>query len=407
MSRRIGWLDCGSGVSGDMLLGALVAAGVPIEVLSNAIDAVAPERLKLHVASVQRNGLAARHVRIEGTDSTHHRTWTDVRKLLETADLDGGVRAKALDTFRRLAEAEAKVHDTTPEHIHFHEVGALDAIADVVGVCAGLAHLGLDTPGALHASPIAVGSGFVRAAHGKLPVPVPAVVELLASERVPSYAGEIEPGTPVGELCTPTGAALLLTHVHDWGAQPPMHVAVQGFGAGTRDTKGRANVVRLIVGEVLDARDQPSTQLVIETNVDDLDPRIWPAVLQRLLDAGAADAWLTPILMKKGRPAHQLSVLTDLDNAEAVRRVVFTETSAIGLRSHTVAKQPLVRQFRTVELPGGGEVRVKIASYDGRIVNVQPEYDDVLAVAEQTNRPVKVVLAEARSAISQLRLAFD
>jgi pyridinium-3,5-bisthiocarboxylic acid mononucleotide nickel chelatase len=404
LSRRIGWLDCGSGASGDMLLGALVAAGVPLKVLADAVDAVAPERLTLQVSPVQRNGLAAKHVRIEGTDSVHHRTWTDVRKLLEAADLDERVRERALETFRRLAEAEAKVHETTPEHIHFHEVGALDAIADVVGVCAGLAHLGLDS---LHASPIAVGSGFVRAAHGKLPVPVPAVVELLASEGVPSYAGEIEPGTPVGELCTPTGAALLLAHVDEWGAQPQMRVAVQGFGAGTRDPKGRANVVRLLIGDVLDARDQASTQLVIETNVDDLDPRIWPVVLQRLLDAGAADAWLTPILMKKGRPAHQLSVLLDPERADAVRAVVFTETSAIGLRSHIVSKQPLIREFQTVELPGGGAVRVKIASYDGRVVNVQPEYDDVLAVAEQTGRPVKTVLAEAHSAISQLRLAFD
>jgi uncharacterized protein (TIGR00299 family) protein len=400
LSRRIGWLDCASGASGDMLLGALVAAGVPLDVISAAVDAVAPEQLTLRAEPVKRSGLAAQHVQIDGTDSTHHRTWADVRELLDAADLDAHVRERAHDTFRRLAEAEAKVHDTTPDSIHFHEVGALDAIADVVGVCAGLAHLELD---ALHASPVAVGSGFVRAAHGKLPVPVPAVVELLAKEGVPSYAGEIEPGTPVGELCTPTGAALLLAHVDTWSAQPPMRVATQGFGAGTRDTKGRANVVRLLIGEVHDAADTASTQLVIETNVDDLDPRLWPAVLQRLLDAGAADAWLTPILMKKGRPAHQLSILVEPARAEAVRQVVFTETSAIGLRSHEVAKHPLVREFRTVELLDGVSIRVKIASYEGTVVNVQPEYDDVVAAAEKTGRPVKVLLVEAHSAA----LAFD
>ncbi|MGW0231369.1 nickel pincer cofactor biosynthesis protein LarC [Actinopolymorpha singaporensis] len=403
---RIGWLDCASGASGDMLLGALVAAGVPLDVLTRAVDAVAPEKIRLRPENVVRNGLAATLVHVEGTDSTHHRTWADVRTLLDDADLPEPVRRSAHATFERLAQAEARVHNTTPEAIHFHEVGALDAIADVVGVCAGLAHLGLDR---LVVSPVAVGSGFVRAAHGRLPVPVPAVVELLAAAGAPSYAGEID-GTPVGELCTPTGAALLVTHAATYGPQPPMRVAAQGFGAGTRETPGRGNAVRLLVGEPAPEVWTPgsagppspgeSTQLVVESNVDDLDPRVWPAVLARLLDAGAADAWLTPILMKKGRPAHTLAVLVDPDRYDAVCEVVFTQTPAIGVRSHTVRKRPLEREFRTLELPGG-TVRLKVATYAGKVVNAQPEYDDVLALAERTGRPVKAVLAQAAAAAQQ------
>lgn len=401
---RIGWLDCGSGVSGDMLLGALVDAGVPLEVITAAADAVTPEPLTITAERVNRAGMAATHVHIAGTESHHHRTWTDVRKLLEAADLDPVVFERAHETFRRLAEAEAKVHGTTPEHIHFHEVGALDAIADVVGVCAGLTHLELD---ALDASAVAVGSGSVSAAHGRLPVPVPAVVNLFADAGVPSYAGEIEPGTPVGELCTPTGAALLSAHVRRYGAQPPMVVGAQGFGAGTRETPGRANTVRLLVGEAV-ARNAAgrtdgavSTQVVVETNVDDLDPRVWPHVLARLLDAGAADAWLTPITMKKGRPAQLLSVLTDPDGLDAAAAVVLTETSAIGFRTREVTKHALPRTVSTVEV-AGQPVRVKVTSYAGAVVNVQPEYDDVLAAAERLGRPVKVVLADAAAAARHL-----
>ncbi|MGH3488403.1 MAG: nickel pincer cofactor biosynthesis protein LarC [Actinopolymorphaceae bacterium] len=406
--RTIAWIDCGSGASGDMLLGALVAAGVPLEVLTTAVDAVAPESVELTAARVIRNGLAATHVSVDGTESTHHRTWADVRKLLDDSELDDAVRTTAHGTFRRLAEAEAKVHGTTPDAIHFHEVGALDAIADVVGACAGFVHLGLD---AVYASPVAVGSGFVRAAHGRLPVPVPAVVELLAAARAPSYAGESgKETTPLGELCTPTGAALLTTHVTSWGGQPPMRVSGQGFGAGTREVQGRANVVRLILGSALEPQQTAaveqgpptSTQVVVECNVDDLDPRIWPAVLQRLLAAGAADAWLTPILMKKGRPAHLLAVLVDPETLAAVCQVIFTETSAIGVRSHQVRKQPLDREIRTVAL-SDGSVRVKVARYAGAVVNIQPEYDDVAALAERTGRPVKAVLAEA-AALAQQQL---
>jgi uncharacterized protein (TIGR00299 family) protein len=389
----IGWLDASSGASGDMLLGALLGAGVPLPVLEQAVSAVAHEDVALAAEDVTRHGFAATRCHVAVADTTTHRTWSDVRSLLASAELPEAVRARAHATFERLATAEGAVHGTSPDEVHFHEVGALDAIADVVGVCAGLVHLGLD---ALVVSPVAVGSGEVHGAHGVMPVPPPAVVELLRG--VPSYAG---PGR--AELCTPTGAALLTTHASSYGSQPPMTVQVVGVGAGGRDPDSHANVLRLLVGEAVPAAGVATgaTALVLETNIDDLDPRLWPNVLAALLESGASDAWLTPILMKKGRPAHTLSALVRADRADAVRAAVFRQTSTIGMRESVVAKTELDREMRTVRV-GGHEVRVKIAVHNGLVVNAQPEYDDVVRAAAGTDRPVKDVLAEAGAASRRL-----
>jgi uncharacterized protein (TIGR00299 family) protein len=405
----IGWLDCSSGASGDMLLGTLVDAGVPLEVLDASVQAIAPEPIRLRAESVSRSGLAATRVRVEAADSTTHRGLGDIRALLSAAPLDERVRDRAGAVFARLAEAEASVHGTTTDAVHFHEVGALDAIADVVGVCAGLVHLGLET---LTCSTIAVGGGSVEAGHGRLPVPPPAVAALLRD--APSVGGPAD-----RELCTPTGAALVTTWADDYGGQPAMRVQAIGVGAGGTDLPGHPNVIRLFVGEPVDAaflaqgsptpigsyqgsptpigsyQGSPATeQLVLEANIDDLDPRLWPAVIDRLLGAGAADAWLTPILMKKGRPAHTLSVLTDASRRSAILDVVFAETTTIGLRERAVGKVALDREIRTVEV-GGQPVRVKVARHDGVVVNAQPEYDDVAAAAAALGRPVKTVLADA------------
>jgi uncharacterized protein (TIGR00299 family) protein len=380
------WVDASSGASGDMLLGALVGAGVPLDVLQAAVDDVSPEPIRLRVEAVTRNGLAATRVHVEVAESHHHRTWRDVRGML-------GGHERALAAFERLAVAEAAVHGTTPDEVHFHEVGALDAIADVVGVCAGFDHLAAAT---VVVSPIGVGSGTVRAAHGTLPVPPPAVVELLRG--VPSYAGPI--GSPSMELCTPTGAALLTTLATGWGPQPLMTVTDVGVGAGGRDPSGHANVLRILVGASSDAG--VTTELVLEANVDDLDPRLWPSVLDALLTAGAADAWLTPILMKKGRPAHTLHVLVTPASSDAVRAVVFRETTTIGLREHEVTKRALQRELVDVVI-GGQVISVKVARLEGRVVNAQPEYDDVARAAAALGRPVREVLEEARASYGESR----
>ncbi|WP_246456395.1 nickel pincer cofactor biosynthesis protein LarC [Nocardioides mesophilus] len=393
-------MDASSGASGDMLLGALVGAGVPLEVLSAAVTAVAPEAVGLRTETVVRGALAATRCHVDVADSHTHRTWRDVAALLAAAPLADEVRDSAHATFERLAVAEAAVHGTTPEEVHFHEVGALDAIADVVGVCAGLHHLGLS---ALVVSPVAVGSGRVRGAHGDLPVPPPAVVELLRG--APSYAGPA--GAPQMELCTPTGAALLVSHATSFGAQPMMAVATVGVGAGGRDPEGHANVVRLLVGEPVGsvpAAAGPGGSggaVVLETNVDDLDPRLWPDVIAALLEAGASDAWLTPILMKKGRPAHTLHVLAAPDRVDAARAAVFRQTSTIGVREVPVGKTALDRETRTVAV-AGHQITVKLALLDGRVVNAQPEYVDVAHVAARTHRPIKDVLAEAVAATQEL-----
>ncbi|MDQ1628643.1 MAG: pyridinium-3,5-bisthiocarboxylic acid mononucleotide nickel chelatase [Actinomycetota bacterium] len=381
----LAWFDCSSGASGDMFLGALVDAGAPLEGMQAAIDAVGVEAVTLRSRDVTRAGLAATQVEVRTPRSDVVRTWANIRGLLEQAQLPEPVRGRALDVFARLARAEAKAHRVRPERVHFHEVGALDAIADVVGASAGLDALGVTHA---EASAVALGSGMVRSEHGLLPVPGPAVLSLLGEVDAPVHSGPV-----AREMCTPTGAALLASTVSRWGGLPAMRVGRCGTGAGGRDNDELPNVLRVVLGEPADDRSaRVGDALVIEANVDDLDPRVWPRVLTSLLEAGASDAWLTPMLMKKGRPAHTLSVLTSSEHADAVRRTVFRESSTIGLREHRVAKHALERQTRTVSVDGI-DVRVKVALLDGEVTNVSPEYDDVAAAAARLGRSVKAVLA--------------
>ena len=382
----LAWFSCEAGASGDMLLGALVDAGAPLEAVQAAVAAVGVEPVLLSAGSVTRQGLAATKVNVAAPRTDVVRTWANLRGLLEDADLVDPVRARALDVFARLARAEATAHGISPEQVHFHEVGALDAVADVVGVCAGVAALGLDR---LVASPIALGSGSVRTAHGLLPVPGPAVLALLADASAPAHGG------PAGEeLATPTGVALVTALASGYGPLPPMRPTGTGTGAGGRDPADRPNVVRLAVGEAL-AADSPHQVVVLETNVDDLDPRAWPAVLADLLAAGALDAWLTPVLMKKGRPAHVVSALAEPVAVPAVRAVLFRETTTLGIRESGVARQVLARRFRTVDV-GGQPVAVKLGlGPDGEVLNAVPEWEDVVRAAAALDRPVKAVLAQA------------
>ena len=381
----IAWLDLAAGASGDMLLGALVDAGVPLDVPAAAVAALPVERIRLGTEPVTRHGLGATRVHVHAPESAQHRTWTDVRALLLDADLPPPVRERALAVFERLALAEGRVHRIAPEEVHFHEVGALDALADVVGVVAGFAHLGLTR---LTASPVALGSGSARGAHGVVPIPGPAVLELLAG--VPVVTGPVP-----AEMCTPTGAALVAELVDEWTTLPALRVSRVGMGAGGRDPGELPNVVRLVLGEPADGTH--AGPVVLEANVDDLDPRLWPGVLDALFAAGASDAWLTPILMKKGRPAHTLSALCSAAVVADVQAAVFATTSTIGLRVVPVGKVALARTSSSVEVLGG-RVGVKIASSGGRVVNVSVEYEDVAALARELGRPVKEVLRAASAA---------
>ena len=402
MTERLLWVDASSGASGDMLLAALFDLGVPPDVMAGAARAVAP--VDITFEHERRHGfrVARAHVTPDARD-TAHRTWADVRALLDAASLEPAVARTAQGVFERLAVAEGAVHGLEPDAVHFHEVGAHDAVADVVGVCAGVAWLAAR----VHVGPIALGGGTARSAHGEIPVPGPAVLHLLAGAGAPAHGGPVDV-----ELCTPTGAALLTELASAYGPMPPTTVEAVGVGAGSRVLQDRLGALRAVLGRSLAPANGPEPALVLESNVDDLDPRVWPHVLQRLLDAGASDAWLTPILMKKGRPAHTLSVLVPTGPGAPpglradLERIVLTETTAIGLRTHAVGKTALPRTERSVEV-GGRPVRVKLAVVDGRVVNAMPEHDDVAAAAGALGLPLKVVLARAGAAASDMLGPFE
>jgi pyridinium-3,5-bisthiocarboxylic acid mononucleotide nickel chelatase len=378
----IGWLDAQAGASGDMFVGALADAGVPLAVMQTAIDQL-ELGIELRASEAARGGIGGTKVDVRFDDDAHSRPWRVVREML--AAIEQPVRTIALGAFERLAQAEAAVHRTAIGDVHFHEVGAHDALADIVGTAAGFAHLGLTE---LHCSPVALGHGTTRGHHGPIPLPAPAVLTLLA--RAPVTAGAVEM-----ESTTPTGAALLATLVTHWGPFPTMTLERTGHGCGTRDPDGVANVLRLVLGDPATTPEaHVATAFMLQANVDDQDPRLWPHVLQALLDAGADDAWLTPILMKKGRPAHTLSTLCTAITRDAVRRVLFRETTTIGLRELRVDKHTLERTTGTVELDDC-TIRVKRAWLHGTLVNLAAEWDDVLAAAQRLGRPAKTVANEA------------
>lgn len=385
---RVGWLDCSSGVSGDMVLGALhgvgALAGLPALVVS-----LADLGVSCTPAETARHGIAAISVEVAAGKDQPTRGLADVLEIVDRAALPDAARARAAAVFRRLATVEGAVHGLAPEAVHFHEVGAVDSIVDVLGGCLGLHQLGLDE---LVVSPIALGGGMVATAHGQVPVPTPAALGLLAGSHLVSHGGPIDV-----ELATPTGIALLAEWSTSSGAMPAITVDTVGVGAGSRDLDDRANVVRLVVGTRETEPTGAGGWEVIAANVDDLDPRLWPGVIDHLLSAGAADAWLTPILMKKGRPAHTISVLVATESAAAIRTVLTTETSTIGVRSGAVTKHALDRTWLTVDIDGQ-QIRVKLAHRDGRRTNLTPEFDDVAAAALALGLPAKDLLARATSA---------
>lgn len=392
---RLAWVDASAGVAGDMLLGAFVDAGADLGAVQAAVDAVIPAAVLLEAREVVRAGSRALKVDVRPiADDQPHRAWSEIRERLDAADLDDRVRERALGTFEALAAVEARIHAVPVDDVRLHEVGAWDSIADVVGTCAAVVHLGI---GSVVASEVALGSGSVRGAHGMLSVPVPAVLGLSVGWDVLS-GGD-------GELATPTGMALLTTLAVRQGALPAMRVAASGAGAGSREVAGRANVVRVVVGDQGEppaAADElapvgdlvTSGMVVLEANVDDLDPRVWPSVLAGLIDAGAADAWLVPIIMKKGRPAHLLSVLARSDDAARLVDLVLAATTTIGVRQTPVTRWALPRGWVDVAVEGLS-VGVKVAHRAGRIVQATPEFGDVEAAAATLGRPVREVLGAA------------
>lgn len=386
------WVDAGNGAAGDMLLAALLDAGADLAAVRSGLRGLAVGPLDVEVAQVRRHGLRALHADVRVPPDDVSRDLGDVTAILSAAALPEAAREFALAVFDRLAHAEARVHGVGVTEIHFHEVGALDAIADITGCALALHSLDLLGPAVRVVSPVAAGSGVVRAAHGPLPVPVPAVLELLTEAGAP-----LRSHPAAMELCTPTGAALLTTLATGWGPMPDCVPAGVGTGAGTADPAGHPNVVRVVVGEAAGASGWASAEMHrVDSTIDDLDPRLWPEVLESLRTAGAADAWVSPALMRKGRPGQVLSVLVDPERLDAVCRVVFEQTTSLGVRVSQVERRSL-RRDRVEVAAGGVTVGVKRGLLGDSVVTVQPEYDEVLAAAEASGRPVHEVLAEVRA----------
>lgn len=375
-----------------MILGAMVGAGVDPDALREQLSLLNVEGFKIDFETVNRSGLSATYARVETVAEHKHRHLSDIQRIINDSGVTAAAKDLALRIFSRLAEAEARVHNEPVEEVHFHEVGALDAIVDVVGAAICFDLLKIER---FVCSPLHVGSGMVQMAHGRFPVPPPAVTELLRG--VPFYSGEIK-----GELLTPTGAAIITTVCQEYGPIPRIKTDRTGYGAGTREYDDFPNVLRVLVGET-ETDDAASERLwMIETNLDDASPQIVGHVMDRVFDLGALDCYVTPVQMKKNRPGVLLSVLCGPGEKEAVTRLLFLETTTLGVRSYEVQRRALRRHVVTVETQYG-PIDVKVAHLNGRVVNEMPEFEQCRKVANQANVPLKVVEEAARLALAKLR----
>jgi len=375
----LAYFDCASGISGDMFLGALVDAGLDIGRLSSAIESLGIDGLKLEAAKVRRLGFAATKVTVVAPHEHAHRHLSDITALIDGGGLGDEVKRTAVRIFTRLAEAEAAVHGEPVEKVHFHEVGALDSIADIVGAAAGLDILGIEK---CIFSPIPTGSGTVKTAHGVLSIPAPATAKLLVG--IPLAASE-----ETGELTTPTGAAIAKELAAGFSAVPPMTISAVGAGAGTREGEKTANVLRVLVGrEPADAT--PGEIIVIETTIDDMTGEALSYAVDALFAAGALDAFVIPVFMKKGRPGHLLTVLSTQGSKEAVLEALFSETTTFGARVGRSSRAVLDRHVREAPSPLG-PFRLKTGAWKGRVVSAAPEYEDARRMAAERNMPFRSV----------------
>jgi uncharacterized protein (TIGR00299 family) protein len=378
---KICYLDAFSGISGDMTVGALIDAGADHGALVNILESLGTEA-KFQVEKVSRRGMAASKFHVKAGEAKGHRHLKDILELIDKSAAPGGVKQNAAAVFQRLGEAEAKVHGIPLAKVHFHEVGAVDSICDIVGACAGFHLLGVD---AIYSSPLNVGSGTVNTEHGVLPVPAPATAELLTGK--PIYARG-----PALELTTPTGAAIAATLAKDFGPLPPIKITATGYGAGDKDFPDHANVLRVLIGESTDARES-TTVAVLEANIDDSSPQVLGYAMERLLEAGALDVTLEYVLMKKNRPGTLVRVIAKPEDRETLAQLMFAETSTLGLRIYSAERRVQARRILEVETPHG-QVRIKISA-DGSFA---PEYDDCRKLAIASGIPLKQILAEANLA---------
>jgi uncharacterized protein (TIGR00299 family) protein len=393
---RILYLDCSSGVSGDMFLGALTGLGYPLEELEKIAAACGLDgEVELSSSEVKRGGIAATQLVVKILHERHHRAWKDIRALLESADLAPAVRARALAMFARLAAVEAQIHGVPVEEVHFHEIGNADTILDITGAAAAMQWL---APDRVAVSPVNVGSGTVHCAHGELPVPAPATAALLMGVPVFSRFD--------GELTTPTGALLVTEFATGFGPMPLMAATALSVSAGTRQSADHPNVLRAFLGRSVEQGEDPGPLCMeevieIQANMDDMNPQVYPFVIERLLDAGARDAYITPVVMKKGRPGHMLHVLCHPEDRAAALDIVLRETTTLGARVVPCTRACLDRFVKQVDTEYGA-IRVKIGVLDGLVAHAMPEYEDCAAAARESQAPLRAVMDAAAAAAAAL-----
>lgn len=397
---KIAYFDCYNGISGDMALGALVDLGLDVSELRRGLSSLPAEGFEIRADSIKRLGIRATRIQVVVDESQDiHRHLSDVYAILDRSRLPDRVQARSREAFRRIAEAEARVHRRSVGEIHFHEVGCLDAVVDIAGTMLAVELLGIER---IVASPLAVGEGMVRCKHGELPIPAPATVEILRG--VPIYSGGIK-----AELTTPTGAAIITTLAERFGSMPPMRPCAIGYGAGQAEIPGQTNCLRVVLGEAV--AQQPSVAAgelasntecealyLVETEIDDMNPEMFSALVEELFALGALDVHWTPVQMKKNRPGVSLQVLTDLERRDAAATVIFRETSTFGLRIVPVERHCLRRSFDAVTTPFGS-VRVKIGWWGDRILKVTPEYEDCRRLAVEKSVPLGRIYQAAAAEI--------
>jgi uncharacterized protein (TIGR00299 family) protein len=389
------YFDCFAGASGDMILGALVGVRVDPRHLLEQLALLKVSGYEVSFEKVDRSGISATHALVRTGHEHAHRHLADILKIIYESGLSDAVKERAALIFSRLAESEASVHNLPVERIHFHEVGALDAIIDVVGACIGFELLGVER---FVSSPLHVGSGMVEMAHGRFPVPPPAVTELL--KNAPVYATDIK-----GELLTPTGAAIISTVVAgEYGPLPVMKIESTGYGAGTREYENFPNVLRLMLGEDGDTSDPLTDErlLMVETNIDDMSPQLFGYVMERALASGALDCYFTSVQMKKNRPGVLIQILCRPQDRDAMCELLFTETTTLGVRSYEVERRAMQRETVRVETPYG-PIDVKVARLGTRVVKEMPEYEQCRAAAERAGVALRMVEAAALAAYNTAR----
>ena len=384
---RLLYIDCVAGVAGDMLLGALIDAGADLERVCAGLDGLGAAGLRVELSRTERHGIACARVEVIAPRERAHRRLPEIRELIDAAGLPERACARAQETFRRLAEAEAAVHAIAPEQVLFHELGAIDALADVCGTALALEELGVER---LVCSPLPVPRGFVEAAHGRLPLPAPATLELLRG--APLQGVELS-----AELVTPTGAALVAALCEGYGPLPPMRLEAVGYGAGTRELEERPNLVRVLVGEALASARAAAPVSLIETNLDDLSPELVPDAAAAAFAAGALDVWTSAAQMKKGRPGIVISALARPEAERPVAEAILRTTTALGLRIAHLERVELERDFQIVRVHGE-PVRVKLGRLGGELLSLAPEHDDCVRVAAGSGDTVKSVWAAALAA---------